>query len=281
MKAQERSTTQDNRRGFVRNLFGVGASLAALPVGRSQAACSGRTQLPSGSIVPGRSEYEALLSHTDCMHVLGNPRSWSLVSQGLHPFHPQRVAVLPKDAYGDRCGRDLRRKIDTQIDVDYSQIEGVDSKKRFPDSKRESIFWMMDMMTGHYGVPFLEQWVVGLAVREILGQTAGGGLGLAHQYQRGGDVPVDNPPVDWWLFLYSSGYDWGALDEQPIFAVIAHVVQHVPYYRSWSDLYLIWGLTQEIWKSVTDWSQVAQMGRVGACHHLNEIAAQCLANKAL
>jgi hypothetical protein len=282
MKAQERSTTQENRRGFVRHCFGMGASLAAIPVWSNQAVGSGKVQSPNGLIVPEMGEYERILSHTNKMHVLGNPRSWSLVTQGLHPFHPERTVVLPSGThslYGDRCGTDLRRKIDEQIDVEYNGIEGVDPKKWFPDSKRESIYWIMDAMTGHYGVPYLEHWVVGLAVREILGQTAFCGMGLAHQYQRGGDVPIDNPPVDWWLFLYPNGYDWGSLDEQPIFAVMAHVVQNNPSNRFWTDLYPVWGLTQQICRTVPDWRQVAEMGRVGACLHLNGIAAQCLANK--
>jgi hypothetical protein len=137
---------------------------------------------------------------------------------------------------------------------------------------------MMDSMCGHYGVPYLEQWVTGLAWREIFGQSAYGGVGLAHQYQQGGPVPVDNPPFDWWLFLHPEGCDWGALDDEPIFAIICHVAK---YSRpSWVML-PVWTLTQRIWKTIPNWSQVAQMGRLGACRHLNGITAQCLANKVL
>ena len=287
MKAQERSTTQENRRGFVRHCFGVGASLAAIPVGSSQAAWSRKVELPNGTVEAGLIEYERILSHTDSMHIFGNPRSWSLVSQGLHPFAPERVVVLPCGAhsvYGDRCGRDLRRQIDKQIDcMQPLYIEGVDPKKWFPDCKRESIYWMMDVMTGHYGVSsFFEHWVVGLAGREkIFGSTACNGWSLAYDYQRGGEVPVDNPPVDWWLFLYPSGYDWGSLDEQPIFAIICYVAKHNGTYASHGAMVPLYFLACDLWRTVTDWSQVAQMGRVGACRHLNRIAAQCLANKAL
>jgi hypothetical protein len=298
MKAQERSTTQENRRGFVRQCLGFGASLAAIPVANSQAVGSEKAQSSAGSIVPGMSEYERILSHTDCMHVLGNPRSWSLVAEGLHPFHPQRVVILPDHPYGIRCGSDLRAKIDAQIDVDYNLMvernaeyiakqrlieEEVDPQKWFPSSKRESIYWMMDAMCGHYGVgvEYLEHWVVGLAQREILGSSAWLGMGLAHQYQRGGEVPVDNPPNDWWLFLSPDGYQWGSLDDEPIFANIAHVAQQPAYYDS---LWPLWVLTQDVWGlgldrcCAADWKQVAQMGRVDACRHLNKIAAQFLAN---
>jgi hypothetical protein len=283
MKAQEGAPTQENRRGFVRHCFGAGASLAALPIGSRQA--MGSVESPNGLIAPKMSEYERILSHTKHMQVLGNPRSWSLVSQALHPFAPERVVLLPSGSdsrFFDRCGRDLRRKIDEQIDVDYNDIKGVDPKTWFPDTKRESIYWMMDAICGHYGVTHFEQWVVGLARREILGQTAFSGMGLAHQYQHGGgEVPVDNPPVDWWMFLYPNGYDWGALDEQPIFAIMCHVVQHDPSKRFWSDLYPIWGLTQQIWTTVPDWSEVGRMRGIDACRYLNWITAQCLANNDL
>jgi hypothetical protein len=279
MKALARSTTQENRRGFVRHCFGVGASLAALPFGSSQA--MGSRDVPMTiPIVPRMSEYERILSHTGSMQVLGNPRSWSLVSQGLHPFAPERVAILPTDyriRYGDRCGKDLRRKIEERLNLESGHLEGYD-QRWFPTSKWESIYWIMETMTSHYHVsPQFQEWVVGLAGREILGSSGYCGMGLAHQYQRGGPVPVDSPPVDWWLFLFPGGIDWAALDEQRIYAVIAHVRENDP---TWSDMYPNWALTREIWRTVRNWSHVAHVGRVGACRHLNGITAQCLANKA-
>jgi hypothetical protein len=39
--------------------------------------------------------------------------------------------------------------------------------------------------------------------------------GLAHQYQRGGQVPVDCPLVDWWLLLFPGGIDWAFMTELP------------------------------------------------------------------
>ena len=174
--------------------------------------------------------------------------------------------------YFDRGGRDLKRQIDKQIELEFGHMEGHD-RKWFPDSKRESIYWMMDAMCGHYGVPYLADWVVGLAGREILASTAWCGMGMAHQYQSGGQVPVDNPPVDWWLFLFPEGIDWAAIDEHPVFAVIAHVAHLDASYRAMLPLCF---LTESLRRS--DWSQVAQMGRVDACRHLNWITAQCLAD---
>ena len=183
--------------------------------------------------------------------------------------------MLPSHAYGDRCGRDLRRKIDEQIKVEYGRREGC-HKRWFPESKRESIYWIIDAMCGHYGVPYFEQWVVGLARREILGSSAWFGMGMAHQYQGGGLVPVDNPPVDWWLFLFPEGIDWAAMDEHLVFAVIAHVAQNDASYRAMLPQCV---LAQSLLR--TDWSHVAQMGRVDACRHLNWITAQRLADSSL
>ena len=177
--------------------------------------------------------------------------------------------------YFDRGGRDLRRQIDKQIEVEFGHMEGHD-RRWFPDSKRESIFWMIDAMCGHYDVPYLADWVLGLAGREILCSTAWYGMGMAHQYQRGGLVPVDNPPVDWWLFLFPEGIDWAAMDGDPVFAVTAHVAHHDSTYRAMLPLCF---LTESLRR--TDWRQVAQMGRIGACRHLNWLTAQCLADMAL
>jgi hypothetical protein len=227
-------------------------------------------------------EYEQILSHTDSMHNLGNPRSWSLVSRGLHPFAPERVAVLPTDErirYHDRCGKEARRGIDERIRRECGHLEGHDPR-RFPESKRESIYWIVDTMTGHYGAGSqFEEWVVGMAGREILGSTALCPCGLAHEYQRGGRVPVDCPPVDWWLFLFPGGIDWAALDEEPVYAVMTHVFGNDPSAPSWWGMYPVWVLAQGVLKADPDWSQIAQMGRVEACRRLNGIVAQCLAKE--
>jgi hypothetical protein len=263
----------ENRRGFVRHCFGAGASLAALPFASSQALESGKVE--SSGELNRMSDYEQILSHTKHMHILGNPRSWSLVSQGLHPFAPERVVVMREQEYFDRGGRDLRRQIDKQIEVEFGHMQGFD-KKAFPDCKRESIYWMIDAMCGHYGVPYFSDWVVGVAGREILASTAWFGLGMAHQYQRAGLVAVDNPPVDWWLFLIPGGIDWAAVDGHPVFAVIAHVAHLDASYRAMFPLCF---LTQSLLR--TAWSQVAQMGRVDACRYLNRITAQCILDLAL
>jgi hypothetical protein len=106
MKLQ-RSAGSENRRAFVHDCLGLGATFAAAPAGSSQGPEFDETPSSRESAEPGMSEYERILSHTGSMPVLGNPRSWSFVSRGLHPFAPERVAVLPTNErirYLDRCG---------------------------------------------------------------------------------------------------------------------------------------------------------------------------------
>lgn len=266
---------KDHRRGFVRHCLGMGASLGFTATAPAQAAVQKTSP-------PDLSPYERALSESPNMDLLGNPRSWHVVSKGLHPFAPQRTAILPGRFrnYGNRCGRDLRREIDNQIESEFGEMEGF-QKKWFPDQKRESIYWMMERISDYYGDESLfREFVVGLAGREILASTAWGGAGFAHQFQRGDSVAVDNPPVDWWLFLMPAGYDWRALDDQPIYAVMCHVFRGRPY--SWVPgvMFPIYLLTQDVWRNVADsnlgWQGVARMGLLAGCRHLNQIVARCL-----
>ena len=90
----------------------------------------------------------------------------------------------------------------------------------------------MDVMTDHYGVRPNSRhgssaWWGGTAREHGIC-----GSGLAHQYQHGlADIPVDCPPVDWWLFLFPEGIEWCSLDEQKVHALICHVARDRYYAR--------------------------------------------------
>jgi hypothetical protein len=221
------------------------------------------------------------------MDLLGHPRSWSSVSRGLHPFAPERIAVLRSGSgwsiYGNRCGKDLRDRIDACIEREIGQKEGC-PERWFPQSKRESIYWIMDRMASHYRSPDLfKPWVIGLVGREILAPTASDGIGFAHQYQHYQPVPVplDCHPIDWWLFLYPDGVDWAAMDYKPIFAVMAPVAPDLSFVQ-WQPgtMLRVYCLADSIRRAVSDsevgWQGVSRMGRVAAARHLNQIAAECL-----
>ena len=292
------SDNATSRRGFVRRCLGTGAVLTASLPRHPQATSDENARRPLATPPPDLAEYERILSQTDRMDVLGRPRSWSVVQQGFHPFSPERIVVMPSGGdppsrfeygrHGYRCGPQMRARLDERIDglID----EHIEFNRRhfppytppggwFPESKRESIFWIMDAMTDHYGVrPQFEAWVVALVGRELLGSTAMGGFGFAHQFQHGeGAVPVDCPPVDWWLFLYPEGLNWSSLDEKEIHAVFAHVARDHHYARASGAMIPTWALAQRVGAAVDGgWAGVARMGRIGAARHLNPIAARLM-----
>jgi hypothetical protein len=268
-----------NRRGFLGGCFGVGAAL------------SWARPSTAGPLPPSLEEYRRSMARTPLMDVLGRPRSWSVVSRGFHPFSPERIVVLPSDVdrlrcgggFGGRRGTEVRRRIDRRIDEEIEETKrrnpGYEPPEGwFPDSQRESICRMMDVMADHYGDRSkFEPWAVGLARRELLGSTASHGSALAHQFQYdGGVVPVDCPPVDWWLFLFPAGIGWSAIDEKPIFAIIAHVCDG-KHARHSSAMLPVWCLAGAVLHAVgDDWARVARMGRVEVAWHLNPIAAHLL-----
>jgi hypothetical protein len=286
--------TEDSRRGFFQRCLGTAAVLAAAPPGHAGASgVLGHLHLLGGP-TPGLEEYERIMGRTDLMDVVGRPRSWSVVSRGFHPFSPERIVVLRSGSehpwrgggYGVRCGRPARRRIDAQIDVEID--EPIQLTRRinpgyepeggwFPDSKRESIYWIMDVMADHYGdCSRFEPWVVVLAGRELLGAEAFQGCGMAHQFQHdGGDVPVEWPAVDWWLFLMPEGLNWASIYHEPVHALLGHVGR-CAWAKRPSLMLPVWCLSSSIARRVPDARLVSRMSRVAAAHHLNKIAAECL-----
>jgi hypothetical protein len=174
----------------------------------------------------------------------------------------------------DRCDERIEEMIEETklLNPGYEPTGGW-----FPDSKRESIYWIMDAMTDHYQVRTqFEPWVVGLVGRELLGSTAMGRYGLAHQFQSGlAEIPVDFPPVDWWLFLYPEGLNWSSLDEKDAHAVIAHVGRERTYADNGCNMLRVGCLTQRVGREV-EWAGVARMGRIEAARHLNQITVNLL-----
>ena len=115
-----------------------------------------------------------------------------------------------------------------------------------PASGREegAIFAIVDLMTGHYRVPHLyEGWVVELAFLETLIPTESGDhLGILPRFQNPCAVAVDSPPVDWWLFVFPDGVDWGSPDGGRVHALLGHVTRssHGPTTRDVSGAPLDW-----------------------------------------
>jgi hypothetical protein len=281
-----------NRRGFLGRCLGAGAALSWASPSTAIVPVNSDGWGLTGPFPPDLEEYRRIMARTPLMDVVGRPRSWSVVSRGFHPFSPERVVVLPSDVdrlrcgggFGGRRGTEVRRRIDRRIDEEIEETKhrnpGYEPPEGwFPDSQRESICRIMDVMVVHYGDRSkFEPWVVGLARRELLGSTAAHGSALAHQFQYdGGEVRVDCPPVDWWLFLFPAGIGWSAIDEKPVFAIIAHVARDGEHARRGAAMLPVWCLAGRVLHAVDDdWARVARMGPVEVAWHLNPITAHLL-----
>ena len=107
------------RRRFLGGFLGLGTGatvFGAVPTGPSAAR---NARLGANLTAQPMREYERRLARTERMEVLGYPRDWSVVRDGFHPFHPQRIAIMPSGTrlnYGNRCGQQLRKKIDEEIE---------------------------------------------------------------------------------------------------------------------------------------------------------------------
>jgi hypothetical protein len=147
-----------------------------------------------------------------------------------------------------------------------------------PGEKRAAILWIIDRLTAHYHRPDLfEEWAVELADRESLALTSiGRHIGLAYQFQHRGEVRVDCPPIDWWLFLSPDGIDWASPEGEPVHALIAHVGQAPWYAIEGGVVEKALRLACALAGSVGDWPGIADLGRTTACRHLNPIVARLL-----
>ena len=259
-----------SRRRFLEDSLVLGASVPL-----SAANTSGASEQPrSPSPEPG-----LLRWRVDRLKVLGIPEDWEAVRLGLHPFTPERVVVLPSGARlgrGVRYEREVCKRIDERIDRGRAEMRCVPAP--LPDGKRAAILWIVGRLTAHYNRPDLfEEWAFELADRESLASTGiGRRFGLAHQFQFRGEVGVDCPPIDWWLFLSSDGIDWASPDGEPVHALIAHVGR-VPWYAMEGGVVdRALTLACLIAREVDDWRGVADLGRMSACRHLNPIVAHLL-----
>jgi hypothetical protein len=279
---QDNSACSDDlgRRRFLGGFLGLGTGAAAFGAVPPRPSL-GREEADLGAHSSPMNAYERRLSETRQMEVLGCPRDWSVIQQRFHPFHPQRIIILPSGTpleYGSRCGRQLRMKLDEEI----QQFQGeIHRSAPLPAEKLESTFWIMDVLTGHYRVPELfEAWVLGLAGRETFGSsTIGNHLGLVHQFQKGDEIEVDCPPLDWWLFLFPDGIDWDHPGGESVHALIGHV-SRFPWWKTTSGLmYQVWSLAQGLSGEVVDWRRVSRMGRIDGARHLNEITVRLLEEK--
>lgn len=256
-----------SRRHFLTGCLGLGAGLPRQP------------GAISNTDTPSQSDHERWLSQTDRLEFLGVPRDWSVIRQGLHPFTPERIAMLPSGeslCFEKICGLELRCRIEARIQAIRNHEGSIPAP--LSDEKKGAFYATMDVVAGHYGVhDRFEDWVGELAFWDTINEPeAGQHLGFLPRFQGRGQVPVDCPPVDFWLFLFPEGIDWNAPDGKPVHALIGFVTRtslsrQPNRLRQW----LIW-VTRRLLKKDDDWQLVARLGRVDAARFLNPLFAELL-----
>lgn len=275
-----------NRRQF---LTACGLSAGAVPcLNKLSAQGSQGTPTPSGE---AQAEYEQILAKSPQLEYLGLPRDWSVVREEFHPFNPERVVILIEDAAADRwkwkswTSLEVRERVKRQL-VECKWAGGPDGLG-MPEEKFDILGAITNRMSSHYDrLDLSEIWAVRMAKREKLGSTSTGpGVGQVQQFQNSKErVATVNGLVDWWIFLFPDGFDFDALDQKPVYAVVGHVFDH----RRVVFENHVGGLAQALSRRIgyakvperetheTDWKLVAGMDRITAARFLNHELACCL-----
>ena len=267
-----------DRRGFMRKSLGLAVGcpgqIDSRPAGQPDKIASPWED----------AEYQKILAGSPSLELLGLPRDWSVVRDGFHPFSPERVVIFDKEAFpGSLWSSCYVREQVRQKLMQSKWDPTLPDELGMPERKFDILGAITDRMSSFYGRQDLaDKWAFNLARREKLCSTGlGWGYGLAHQFQ--GDfsdrVATVNALVDWWLFLFPDGIEFGSLDERPVYAVIGHVFDR---FRAGLDL-RVWGLTTKLARrivlmtsTVQGWLHDAHMDRVITARFLNRQLALLL-----
>jgi hypothetical protein len=192
-------------------------------------------------------EYERILATTDLFHILGRPRSWSVVQQEFLPVSPERVLILePKhlDRLTHRC-RDEQCRIRERMqkDADDESPSCQNGHRRhaaengISSEKLGLILWLTNELTQYYAAPeWWEEWAYNMTFREALATTGSfRHAAMPQQYQYDAKtyatttIKTVNAWVDWWLVLIPSGTeDWGTINGLPVHAMVTYVLAGLP-----------------------------------------------------
>ena len=204
------------------------------------------------------------------LEVLGIPKSWWHVHQGVFPFAPERVLVIKKRP-DHWAFRPLKERL---------LEDGVGGTEYFSEEKLDYAIWITHMLAKCYHVPeYSERWATKLSKREDLGMgmAIAQHIGYVHQFQYASGpncVPTTNGAVDWWLVLIPDGVDFQSLDDLPTHVLFGLVIAD---YGKDSHLYCHWGgCLNYLIHSEVDWIAVSQMDRLSAARYLNRRLAEAM-----
>ena len=255
--------------------LGVTLGLGAKVEGAIEAVSYDDSRMPA--IFPGFDEYERTLSNTDQLETFGIPPFWSLVREGFHPLTPNRVVIMRPDIINWRS--DYSMKVFDRVKERLLKNPAW-SDNPLTESKLRLIVRLMESLTLRYRVAKrMEDWAYRLACREALASTGvGRNAALAHQFQLEGIVKLYNTSVDWWLFLFPDGVDWGSCDEQPVHAILSHVFPD--RWTARHDFALkVLSQTSRAFQCVdakSSWKTVSQLNHVEAARLVNRLTIQSL-----
>jgi hypothetical protein len=92
-------------------------------------------------------------------------------------------------------------------------------------------------------------------------------------------LPLANERIDWWLFLFPDGADWGRTDGGPVHALLTFAAGMECFL--WDCVYGAYGLMGHVAEQIgrdgaPDWCQLARWDAAAAARYLNGCVVRCL-----
>jgi hypothetical protein len=207
-----------NRRRFLTKgglTLGLGSALAAQE-GRA-------ISLPTDATRP-LSDYESVFAKSTELAWLGMPRRWELVRQGLHPFSPERVIILPAEHKWNEHIVAFKAERVKKLLATWRH----DLAESFWSSDAFGLYTVIaEQLSAYYPGKPQEDWLCAFALGEqFYGSFSQDRLKwLTSLESPFTNTPrVVNPPADWWLVLLQMPLDLATIDDvQPVRLAVGHV----------------------------------------------------------
>lgn len=262
------------RREFLQTTIEAVSTLAISNFCRSSAKAMDDTR-PDWTVT-----FEQSLMASDDRELLGIPKSWQCVRQGLHPFSPERTLILPSQAYDDSLQVELAQQIgrrwddagasqDSETILRIVQAASVltqvyDVRERAEDWARRLLAWLFEFYSS---VAQDHQWVAPLSWQG-----------------HGQEVKTSNGIVDWWLILIPQGVEVSNIDGTRLHTLITPIYTEVGKPRLpvefWHFMTRAIGLQPQVFGEAqsidTTWLNLSQMDPKSACLFLNQRVAHNL-----
>jgi len=180
----------------------------------------------------------------------------------LGPFNTERVVTL--NSVTDIADPGLVSDIHQRIRADISMNE---NPQWDPKPKLRLLVSICERLAHYYNAPDeCKSWAYRLVQRDELGGIAYKGIGLAHQFQGRHGIPSMDHNVDWWAFLIPGGFNFQALDDEPVHVIFAHVFGR----DGVSTEVATWTATQRLIRRIESPARLANSGSQAGTDLLNK-----------